>query len=99
MRKMLLFLFIGTVFGYWIKVNNVLPQPVQQILPSQLQPRQDVKGISTGRSDAVSGLEKELEKIPVSSIASSSPQGRALIDWFQKLPVDQMKLLCRDKCK
>ncbi len=99
MKKVIFLLFIGAMIGYVMKSNNVIPKNIEQMLPTQFQSHKEVAGVSTSALPKdFSIIQKELDKLPVSAIATSSPEGQALIHWLQKLPKDQLKAICQNRC-
>ena|SRR5579859_7162311 len=100
MKKIIFLLLIGAVVGYFITSNNSLVlSKVQQLLPAQLQSGKSVEGASTSAIPKdFSLIQRELAKLPVSIIATSSPQIQTIIHLLQKMPKNQIKIVCQNVC-
>ncbi len=83
MKRIFFSLIIGIIAGYWIKANNIGLNNVQQVFSGKTQ--QAVKGAHISSvSVNFSEIQKAVQTLPISDIATSSPQVQTLINLLQK---------------
>jgi len=70
---------------------------VLRVLP--VSTNKTVQGASTSALPKdFSAIQKELSKLPLSEIATSSPQIQKIIHDLQTLPREQAKIICQNLC-
>lgn len=84
MKKVIFLLLIGAVIGYYVKMNNVIPQNIAQFIPAS--PQKAVAGASTSLlTKNMGSVQKQAGSIPVLGSITSSPQVQMVIQFGKNI--------------
>lgn len=101
MKKIIFLLVLGGVIGYLVTTqNSLILSKVNQYSPVKFQVAdKSVQGASTSATAKdLTLIQQGLAKLSVSDIATSSPKVQSLIHLLQKLPKEQIKMVCQNVC-
>lgn len=96
MKHIFILLILGAVIGYFMQSKLFVLGNALHIIP--IQSNKNVQGASSSALPNFAAIEKALSKLPVSDIASSSPQIQNVIHMLQKMPSTQIKMVCQNVC-
>lgn len=84
MKKVIFLLLIGAIIGYYVKMNNVIPQNIAQFIPAT--PQKAVAGASTSLiTKNIGTVQKQAGNISVVSSVISSPQVQMVMQFVTHL--------------
>jgi hypothetical protein len=78
MKKVIFLLLIGVIIGYYVKMNNVIPQNIAQFIPAA--PQKAVAGASTSLvANNMGAIQKQAGNLPMLTSLTSSPQVQMIL--------------------